>query len=227
MSASKTIYAGEKQKGLFHHSSFLAGAATLAAARLMPQDGKLKSVSAYSGHYRPTNENLGCFLAFLKENEINVDEVKVFSPSEDNESSDTSKYGDLIGPEAPKPQVSSAVDKKQTFKSNAYARTGRTISYKRTLSSNLQNPRTSVQKKEILQRIQSKKEASSYQLGNQLSLKWSTGAGPRIGCVANYPQNLRAQALEYVNLSPRDAATQQTSEIPADHKSLAKLCVIM
>lgn len=81
--------------------------------------------------------------------------------------------------------------------------------------------------KEILQRIQSKKEASSYQLGHQLSLKWSTGAGPRIGCVADYPQKLRAQALEYVNLSPRDAATKQTSEIAADHKSLTKLCLIM
>ncbi|XP_044462598.1 IQ domain-containing protein IQM3-like isoform X2 [Mangifera indica] len=226
MSASKTIYAGEKQKGLLHHSSFLAGAATLAAGKLMAQDGKLKSVSAYSGHYRPTNENLGCFLAFLKESGVNVNEVQVFSPTDDSERSDISKFGNSIDPVMPRPQVSRAIDENQPCKSSVYARAGRKLSYKRTLSSNLQNPRTSMQK-EILQRIQSKKEASSYQLGHQLSLKWSTGGGPRIGCVADYPQKLRAQALEYVNLSPRDAATKQTSEIAADHKSLTKLCVIM
>ena len=33
-----------------------------------------QSVSAYSGHYRPTAENLGSFLAFLNENVVNLDE---------------------------------------------------------------------------------------------------------------------------------------------------------
>lgn len=31
----------QKRKGSFHHSSFLAGGATLAAGRLMEEDGKL------------------------------------------------------------------------------------------------------------------------------------------------------------------------------------------
>lgn len=76
-------------------------------------------------------------------------------------------------------------------------------SYKRTLSGGLQSPRADVPKSAILQRINSKKSAKSYQLGHQLSLKWSTGAGPRIGCVADYPIEVRQQALEFVNLSPR------------------------
>lgn len=75
--------------------------------------------------------------------------------------------------------------------------------YKRTLSGGLQSPRAEVPKKEVLQRINSKKAARSFQLGHQLSIKWSTGAGPRIGCVSDYPMELRAQALELVNLSPR------------------------
>lgn len=75
-------------------------------------------------------------------------------------------------------------------------------SYKRTLSGGLQSPRAEVPKKAILQRINSKK-AKSYQLGHQLSRKWSTGAGPRIGCVADYPVELRLQALEMLNLSPK------------------------
>lgn len=59
----------------------------------------------------------------------------------------------------------------------------------------------------VLERINSavKGTSSSYQLGKQLSCKWSTGAGPRIGCVREYPSELQCQALEQVNLSPRSA----------------------
>lgn len=77
MSTSKRLYAGQKRKGLFHHSSFLAGGATLAAGRLMAEGGKLRSVSAYSGHYRPTDGNLSSFLVFLKEHGVNLDGVQL------------------------------------------------------------------------------------------------------------------------------------------------------
>lgn len=79
--------------------------------------------------------------------------------------------------------------------------------YERTLSGGLQSPRAEVPKTAILQRINSKKAAKSYQLGNQLSCKWSSGAGPRIGCVADYPVELRHHALEFVSLSPRTPPT--------------------
>ncbi|XP_076935213.1 IQ domain-containing protein IQM3-like [Bidens hawaiensis] len=65
MSTSKRLYAGEKKKGNFHHSSFLAGGATVAAGRLDVENGILKTVSPYSGHYRPTDETLNSFLLFL------------------------------------------------------------------------------------------------------------------------------------------------------------------
>ncbi|KZV16285.1 hypothetical protein F511_39580 [Dorcoceras hygrometricum] len=55
----------------------------------------------------------------------------------------------------------------------------------------------------FLQRINSHRETKSYQLGKQLSCKWSTGAGPRIGCLRDYPSELQSHALEHVNLSPR------------------------
>ncbi|KAK6156298.1 hypothetical protein DH2020_010546 [Rehmannia glutinosa] len=77
MSTSKKLYAGEKKKGIFHHSSFLAGGATLAAGRLVVEHGKLKSVSAYSGHYRPSDENLSIFLGFLQNSGVNLDDVQV------------------------------------------------------------------------------------------------------------------------------------------------------
>lgn len=42
LSTSKTLYVGLKKKGTFQHSSFLAGGATLAAGRLVVEDGILK-----------------------------------------------------------------------------------------------------------------------------------------------------------------------------------------
>ncbi|KAM7519648.1 hypothetical protein LguiB_018610 [Lonicera macranthoides] len=42
-----------------------------------------------------------------------------------------------------------------------------------------------------------------YKMANRLSCKWSSGTGPRIGCVRDYPTELQSRALEQVNLSPR------------------------
>lgn len=100
-----------------------------------------------------------------------------------------------------------ALDIKTSSKSSQISQVGGKGEYKRTLSGGLKSPRADVPKKAILQRINSKKIANSYQLGHQLSLKWTTGAGPRIGCVADYPVELRVQALELVNLSPRSPPT--------------------
>jgi hypothetical protein len=63
--------------------------------------------------------------------------------------------------------------------------------------------KTAVPREKILQRISSKKETKSYQLGKQVSFKWTTGAGPRIVCVRDYPSELQLRALEQVHLSPR------------------------
>ncbi|KAJ1687477.1 hypothetical protein LUZ63_018867 [Rhynchospora breviuscula] len=38
---------------------------------------------------------------------------------------------------------------------------------------------------------------------NHLDRKWTSGAGPRIRCVRDYPSDLQFKALEHVNLSPR------------------------
>lgn len=42
LSTSKTLYIGQKSKGTFQHSSFLAGGATLSAGRLVVEQGILK-----------------------------------------------------------------------------------------------------------------------------------------------------------------------------------------
>ncbi|CAA0837868.1 IQ calmodulin-binding motif family protein [Striga hermonthica] len=207
MSTSQKLYSGEKKKGLFHHSSFLAGGATLAAGRLVVEDGVLKCISAYSGHYKPTDDRLDTFLLFLKENGVNLDEVEICKSNDDYESN---KSGRLSMDAAVIPEVTLSSE------SDLLQEEGPTLDaieqasnpqnkteYKRTLSGGLQSPKAEVPKTAILQRINSKRAARSYQLGHQLSAPWSTGAGPRIGCVADYPVELRLQALEITNLSPR------------------------
>lgn len=87
--------------------------------------------------------------------------------------------------------------------------------YQRTLSGGLKSPRAAdVPREAILERVKSKGESKSYQLGHRLSLKWSTGVGPRIGCVKDYPMELRMQALEMVNLSPRASTPSPSWRLP-------------
>ncbi|KAK9921207.1 hypothetical protein M0R45_029727 [Rubus argutus] len=215
MSTTKKLYAGEKKKGVFHHSSFLAGGATVAAGRLVAEHGILKSISAYSGHYRPTDDRLDCFLSFLKENGVNLDKVQIRKANEDSDNYDDGKSNGggttfklPTNSEAPNdPAIPEEVEKTQTSESTEVPQMETKTGYQRTLSGGLHSPRAEVPKNKILQRINSKNQAKSYQLGNQLTLKWSTGAGPRIGCVADYPVELRMQALEFVNLSPKSPPT--------------------
>ncbi|KAK6152316.1 hypothetical protein DH2020_014951 [Rehmannia glutinosa] len=220
MSVSKRLYTGEKKKGLFHHSSFLAGGATLAAGRLMAEDGVLKSISAYSGHYKPTDDSLNVFLSFLKENGVSLDEVEIQKANEDCERNEFGKLSEeRVISEAPSPPDFAPCDicpneDDDLLSSDQITETSRPESqteYKRTLSGGLQSPRVDVPKTKILERINSKKAAKSYQLGHQLSAKWSTGAGPRIGCVADYPVELRLQALELAELSPRTCSPLSTA----------------
>lgn len=83
LSTSHNLYVGEKKKGRFQHSSFLAGAAASAAGRLTVDKGILKSISPYSGHYLPTEENLDTFIRFLDENGVDMTNVERRTSDED------------------------------------------------------------------------------------------------------------------------------------------------
>lgn len=71
-----------------------------------------------------------------------------------------------------------------------------------------------IPKEKIMKRIDSHKGMKSYQLANHLSTKWTTGAGPRIGCMRDYPAELQCFILEQQNLSPRARATAPSPQIP-------------
>ena len=46
-------------------------------------------------------------------------------------------------------------------------------------------------------------EVSQPKESKHLLRKWTSGAGPRINCVREYPAKLQVKALEQLNLSPR------------------------
>lgn len=47
LSTSRILYVGKKKKGSFQHSSFLAGGATLAAGRIIADNGVLQVLLSY------------------------------------------------------------------------------------------------------------------------------------------------------------------------------------
>ncbi|CAN7117458.1 unnamed protein product [Brassica rapa subsp. narinosa] len=233
LSTSKVLYIGKKKKGVFQHSSFLAGGATVAAGRLVVDNGVLKAVWPHSGHYQPTEENFLDFLSFLGENNVDITDVKMSPTDEDEfsiyhqrsthmrnhsleedleaektvmadprEEESTTVMADV---ETPKKMESlSTFDLEQESKPSEES-TPRGGGAEEAKESEV----VKIPEESILKRINSKKETRSFQLGKQLSCKWTTGAGPRIGCVRDYPSELQFQALEQVNLSPRSASVSR------------------
>ncbi|KAJ6743412.1 IQ DOMAIN-CONTAINING PROTEIN IQM3 [Salix viminalis] len=59
-----------------------------------------------------------------------------------------------------------------------------------------------------------KLQAPVFDLSRRLSCKWTSGYGPRIGCVRDYPADLQCQALEQVNLSPRTTPGRAGNRFP-------------
>lgn len=257
LSTSKNLYVGQKKKGTFQHSSFLAGGATSAAGRLVVEDGILKAIWPHSGHYRPTEENFQEFQSFLKDNNVDLTDVKM-SPDEDDEefwsrlrsiSSDCcavadkpeedqqaaaqetsnscqapqvteSNTPDEVSPSPSQQEETSkslsptatvtrqdspeeAVEDAETSTTSHRALSEDGQEEDHTAAATADDDNTAVPREKILQRISSKKETKSYQLGKQVSFKWTTGAGPRIVCVRDYPSELQLRALEQVHLSPR------------------------
>ncbi|KHG21790.1 Chaperone DnaK [Gossypium arboreum] len=165
LSTSRSLYVGQKKKGVFQHSSFLSGGATTAAGRLVVSQGVLEAIWPYSGHYLPTEDNFKEFIIFLEEQNVDLTNVKRCAVDDDYTACkvavDESKHGEIKDPTS-------------------------TVSLQSSMGNSV-----------------AKVEEPAFNMANRLSCKWSSGVGPRIGCVKDYPKELQSQALEQVNLSPR------------------------
>ncbi|RDX80613.1 IQ domain-containing protein IQM5, partial [Mucuna pruriens] len=160
LSSSRILYVGQKKKGQFQHSSFLAGGATIASGRILAQNGVLHAIWPYSGHYRPTEKNFMEFICFLEEHKVDMTNVQKDPIDED------------VPPSKPDNEdMEGNVGASDSGTANNYGK---------------ENVEASVEENNL-----------------PMSSKWSTGVGPRIGCVREYPTKIQVQALEQLNLPPR------------------------
>ncbi|XP_062024945.1 IQ domain-containing protein IQM1-like [Rosa rugosa] len=175
LSASRIMYVAEKKKGYFQHSSFLSGGATIAAGRLVASDGVLEAVWCYSGHYRPTEEHFLEFISFLEEQQVDLTNVKKHPIDDDIPPSESTSKDMSTLEDIPSANIEKSTNENE-----------------RAIDASI----VSDDNQDIV-------EAPKFDSGRGLPCKWTTGAGPRIGCVRDYPTRLQFQALEQVNLSPR------------------------
>ncbi|XP_020221615.1 IQ domain-containing protein IQM1 [Cajanus cajan] len=193
LSTTRSLYVGRKQKGSFQHSSFLAGAATTAAGRLVAQQGVLEAIWPYSGHYHPTEENFKEFISFLDEHNVDLSNVKKCAIDDDAPS--------IVG------SISfSEINESQQLNKGPSLSSSQSGS---AASTNVNNNGITINAK-----AHKDIEKKVFDVSKRLSCKWSTGAGPRIGCVRDYPEHLQSRALEQVNLSPRPASARPYSYGP-------------
>jgi hypothetical protein len=70
-----TLYVGEHQVGLFHHSSFIAGGIVAGAGEMSVADGKLRMITSKSGHYQPTPDQTRIVLLELQRHGVGLERV--------------------------------------------------------------------------------------------------------------------------------------------------------
>lgn len=194
LSTSRALYVGQKMKGTFQHSSFLAGAATTAAGRLVAKEGVLKAIWPYSGHYLPTEENFKEFISFLKDNNLDLTDVKRCSVDDDEYPSFNKSCDEPMNQNAAK-LVEVVRDVTITEAENS----------EKLPKSPLPDD---IRKEDVVDK------ATVFEFNRRISCKWSTGNGPRIGCVRDYPTDLQCKALEQVNLSPRLIPSSLGNKVP-------------
>ncbi|KAI3826563.1 hypothetical protein L1987_00611 [Smallanthus sonchifolius] len=239
LSTTKTLYVGIKKKGSFQHSSFLSGGAALAAGRIIAEKGVLKVVWPHSGHYRPTQENFQDFISFLHENDVDTSNVKMDS-NDDDDKEYLGKQSSLTHIRTPSSEEDDNLDKtvEEERKPRLLNNFTRKLSVLEIPKNNdlFLNFKTEKQTTETMldcysdeeheleiEDKDSHKETKSFKLGRQISCKWSTGAGPRIGCLRDYPSELQSHALEEAKLSPRSLSCWRISESMDDSKEDASL----
>ncbi|XP_047307017.1 IQ domain-containing protein IQM1-like [Impatiens glandulifera] len=190
LSTSRNLYVGQKKKGVFQHSSFLSGGATTAAGRLVAHDGILMAIWPYSGHYLPTEDNFKEFTSFLEDHQVDLSKVKRCSVDDDNSYSEASNKSS-----------DSVIEKVGSFETT------------KPLEENVESGVVVTEGNDIEINSNSS-EPFVFDLSKRLSCKWSSGVGPRIGCVRDYPVYLQSQAMEKVNMSPRTTPGSSRNRVP-------------
>ena len=73
------LYAASHKLGMFHHSSFTAGEQVRGAGELIIKAGRIKYVSAKSGHYKPTMDHLLYTIRLFRDKGVSLDSFHVLA----------------------------------------------------------------------------------------------------------------------------------------------------
>ena len=76
LSSDKILYINRKERGEFHHTSFLGGESCLAAGWMTVTDGRLVDLLPHSGHYRPSDRHLRFLLRHLQTVGVDLQKVR-------------------------------------------------------------------------------------------------------------------------------------------------------
>ncbi|XP_020679431.1 IQ domain-containing protein IQM1-like [Dendrobium catenatum] len=201
LSTNKALYVGQKKKGKFQHSSFLSGGAITAAGTLVVEDGFLKAIRPYSGHYLPTEENFKEFINYLECNNADLTNVKRYSIDDDE------------CPSSFKKSKSVAAALEGNLEENSVKKDQILPARELIDAEDVEEDVTETQKAEFdIENNVGKHPLIEFI--KPVSQKWTTGLGPRIGCVRDYPSDLQCKALEKVNLSPKVSIPPSWSKDP-------------
>eukprot|EP01018_Ginkgo_biloba_P021131 Gb_01832 [translate_table: standard] len=169
LSASKKFYVGQKQKGMFQHSSFLAGGATLAAGNLIVQDGVLQCIARRSGHYLPTIENFEAFCSFLEENDVDLTNVQKIDLDIEEQTARQAYNNGIDG------SVMSVRDpegaKAEATENSGHEAYQEEVYSSRSLLAEDHLSKAVLKGRPVLQRLYSEIVIRSYEIGDQLYLK--------------------------------------------------------
>lgn len=88
----KQFYIAPKVKGVFGHSSFLAGGAVGAAGQIAVNRGTIVKMSPMSGHYVPTLEHYLAFLDSLSKQGVKLSQALLLNPFEGEQLPDGCPY---------------------------------------------------------------------------------------------------------------------------------------
>ncbi|XP_044392727.1 IQ domain-containing protein IQM5 isoform X2 [Triticum aestivum] len=227
LSTTKAFYVGQKKKGSFQHSSFLAGGAITCAGRLVVKDGILKAIWPYSGHYLPTEDNFRDFIRFLEENHVSLTDVKKSAIDKPDEypllsnSDNQPEHVENNEPAGAAAQDLTEVEIDGVLTGEAYhgsADHGDMSDAEEDAGTPVDSHTTDTEEEEEEEEVNNISEqrppASVDRSKNHQTCRWSTGTGPRIRCVRDYQQDLQSRALEHVNLSPRLAGSPSRKRDP-------------
>ncbi|KAK8948969.1 hypothetical protein KSP39_PZI005835 [Platanthera zijinensis] len=224
LSTSRSLYVGQKRKGKFQHSSFLSGGATSAAGRLVIKGGVLQAIWPYSGHYLPTEENFEEFISFLRDNNVDLTNVKRCSVDDDECPSikvDDDECPSIKVDDDECPSIKVDDDECSSIKkpdSEPSKESSKLIEVVRKAAgmADTKNTEKPLDEQPITHdgTENGDKAEEAFDFRQRLPCKWSTGHGPRIGCVRDYPVDLQCKALEQVNLSPRIIPSPAGNRVP-------------